>query len=168
MIICIYIYMFPKIVGFPPKSSINNRDVPIFTIQFGGTFPPIFGSTPICILHTCLINHKFRSSPILPVTNRHETLTRGQGHHLPGAPWPQVFLESTVCCEGTTFFLASQLVGRFIIRYKVASCFCRESDMRKLGLVVFHHPSEKYYIVKLDHETPRFGMKITKIFETTT
>jgi len=59
-------------------------------------------------------------------------------------------------------------VGGFIIRYKVASCFCRESDMRKLGLVVFHHPSEKYYIVKLDHETPRFGMKITKIFETTT
>jgi len=25
-----------------------------------------------------------------------------------------------------------------------------------------NHPFEKYYVVKLDHETPRFGVKIEK------
>ena len=29
----------------------------------------------------------------------------------------------------------------------------------------FSHPSEKYATVKLDHETPIFGVKIPKIFE---
>ena len=35
--------MFPKIVGFPPKSSILIGFSIIFTIHFGG--PPIFGNT---------------------------------------------------------------------------------------------------------------------------
>ena len=38
-------WMFPKIVGFPPKSSILIGFPIIFTIHFGG-FTPIFGSTP--------------------------------------------------------------------------------------------------------------------------
>ena len=39
------IWMFPKIVGFPPKSSILTRFSIVLTIHFGGT--PIFGNTHI-------------------------------------------------------------------------------------------------------------------------
>ena len=42
------IWVFPKMVGFPPKSSNLIGFSIIFTIHFGG-FPPIFGSTPISI-----------------------------------------------------------------------------------------------------------------------
>ena len=41
--------VFPKMVGFPPKSSnhpfVSRGFSMIFTIHFG-VFPPIFGSTP--------------------------------------------------------------------------------------------------------------------------
>ena len=39
------IWMFPKMVGFPPKSTIVRGFSIIFTIHFGG-FPPIFGKHP--------------------------------------------------------------------------------------------------------------------------
>ena len=39
-------WMFPKIVGFPPKSSILIRFSIIFTIHFG-VFFPIFGVPPM-------------------------------------------------------------------------------------------------------------------------
>ena len=38
--------MFPKIVGFPPKSSILIGFSMIFTIHFGSV-PPIFGNTQV-------------------------------------------------------------------------------------------------------------------------
>ena len=40
------IWMFPKIMGFPPKSSILIGFSMIFTIHFGG-FPPILGNTHV-------------------------------------------------------------------------------------------------------------------------
>ena len=43
------IWMFPKIVGFPPKSSIKKMGFSIiFTIHFG---VPLFLETPISQLH---------------------------------------------------------------------------------------------------------------------
>ena len=42
--------MFPKIVGFPPKSSVLIGCSSIFTIHFGG-FPPFLGNTHISIYH---------------------------------------------------------------------------------------------------------------------
>ena len=38
-------WMFPKIVGFPPKSSQFNRGFPLQTIHFGGKIPD-FLETP--------------------------------------------------------------------------------------------------------------------------
>ena len=43
--ICMYIWMFPKIVGFPPKSSIKEQGFPSETIHFGVSL--IFGNTHI-------------------------------------------------------------------------------------------------------------------------
>ena len=42
-------WVFPKIGGKPPKSSILIGFSIIFTIHFG-FFPPFFGSTPMCVL----------------------------------------------------------------------------------------------------------------------
>ena len=42
-----YIWVFPKIVGFPPKSSILNKVFHYFHHAFWGT--PIFGNTHIYI-----------------------------------------------------------------------------------------------------------------------
>ena len=39
---------FPKIVGFPPKSSILIGFSIIFTIPFGGKIP-LFSETPVCL-----------------------------------------------------------------------------------------------------------------------
>ena len=43
--------MFPKRVGFPPKSSHFTRVSIIFTIHFG-VFPPIFGNTHVYHTYT--------------------------------------------------------------------------------------------------------------------
>ncbi len=55
-----YIWVFPKIVVFPPKSSICSKGVPLFfTIHFGGT--TIFGNTNFnfVILVRQTLNHEW-------------------------------------------------------------------------------------------------------------
>ena len=44
---CTSIWMFPKIVGFPPNHPLKNRGFHYFHHLFLGCFPPIFGFPPI-------------------------------------------------------------------------------------------------------------------------
>jgi len=46
------IWMFPKIVGFPPKSSLKKWDFPLFSPSILGCFP-IFGNTHISTSYGC-------------------------------------------------------------------------------------------------------------------
>ena len=41
------IWVFPKIVGKPPKMDGENKGKPYVQMDDLGGFPPIFGSTPI-------------------------------------------------------------------------------------------------------------------------
>ena len=58
------IWVFPKIVGFPPKiiHGLIGFSI-IFTIHFGGETPPIFGSTPILELLIVTIGQNFSKLP---------------------------------------------------------------------------------------------------------
>ena len=72
-------WTFPKIVGFPPKSSIKKYGFyhEIFTIHFGGFSTPIFGlETPDWLL---------QSSKVLQLGDQ---LIKPTKHHVLVNPWP--------------------------------------------------------------------------------
>ena len=75
-----YTRVFPKMVGFPPKSSMLIGFSIIFTIHFGG-FPPIFGSTPT---QGCSFGNESKPNP----GNQHLDLAR---YHLWLCLFPKMY-----------------------------------------------------------------------------
>ena len=144
--------MFPKIVGFPPKSSIY-RDCPLYINHpIWGFWVPLFLKTPIW--YTLMPNKSQVSflsfSPFQRALNPHLAAVAS------GLPWVDCLLLGY-------HFLPPRLQGvGGRLRNKVQGCcFCRESDMRKLvgGFSPTHLKNiiSSNWIMK-----PQVGMKIKK------